>query len=224
MNNFEVLLLDITNGLMAHWKFDGNANDTSTVGTVADNGTFVGSPTYVTGSPVGAYALSLSGTNQYVTVPNSADLNITSPITMSAWVKIASTTDNNYRMILSKKVTYTDVGGYEFFYHPVLHQLLVRSGGSSTTYNMLIPLTLDTNWHHLAVTINGSVGSFYVDGVLQTGVSGTVGNPPATTQRLTIGSRSGAGDYPWNGQLDDVRIYNRALSTSEIDDVYMQNH
>jgi len=222
--NESFTLPDVTAGLVARWNFDSNTTDTSPSGTITDTGTLVGSPSYVTGTgaAVGTGALSLSGTAQYVSVPNSADINITSAISMTAWVKIASTTDNNYRMILSKKVTFTDVGGYELFYHPVLHQLLVRSGGSSTTYNLILPLTLDTNWHHIAVTINGSTAVFYVDGVVQTGASGTVGNPPATTQRLTIGARSGAGDYSWNGQLDDVRLYNRALSAAEVTNIFAQ--
>jgi len=215
-------LPDVTSGLMARWNFDGNATDTSSAGTVADNGTLVGSPTFVTGNPVGADALSLNGTSQYVTVPNSADVNLTSACTLAAWVKIASTTDNSYRMIISKKALYTDNGGYELFYHPVLQQLLLRSGGNSTSYSMSLPLVLDTNWHHLAVTINGSTATFYVDGIVQTGATGTVGNPPSNTQALVIGRRSGTTDYPWNGQLDDVRIYNRALSASEIVNVYLQ--
>jgi len=215
-------LPDVTSGLVARWNFDNNATDTSTAGSVADNGTLVGSPTYATGGPVGAAALSLNGTSQYMTVPTSTDVNLTTACTLAAWVKIASATDNSYRMIFSKKITYTDTTGYELFYHPVLHQVLLRSGGDSTSYSMTFPLTLDTNWHHLAVTINGSVATLYVDGVAQTGATGTVANPTTGTQTLTIGRRSGTTDYPWNGQLDDVRIYNRALSASEIDTIYIQ--
>jgi len=218
-------LPDVTNGLMARWNFDSNATDTFSAGTIADNGTLVGSPTFVTGNPVGSAALNLNGTGQYMTVPTSADVNLTTACTLAAWVKIASTTDNSYRMIFSKKSAYTDNTGYELFYHPVLHQLLLRSGGPSTTYSVTLPLTLDTNWHHLAVTINGSVATFYLDGTAQIGATGTVGNPLTGTQALAIGRRSGTtADYPWNGQLDDVRIYNRALSTQEIDTIFIQEH
>ena len=217
-------LPDVTNGLMARWNFDSDATDTSSSGSVADNGTLVGSPSYVTGANavVGTGAISLNGTSQYMTVANSADVNLTTACSFTAWVKIASTTDNSYRMIISKKAAYTDNGGYELFYHPVLKQLLLRCGGNATSYSMSLPLTLDTNWHHLAVTVNGSSATFYVDGVPQTGATGTVGNPPSSTQGLVIGRRSGTTDYPWNGQLDDVRLYNRALSAAEVTDILAQ--
>jgi len=224
LENENFSLPDVTAGLVARWNFDSNTTDTGLSGTVTDTGTLVGSPSYVTGTNavVGTGALSFNGTTQYVNVPNSTDINITSAMSMTAWVKIASTTDNSYRMILSKKLTFTDAGGYELFYHPVLHQLLVRSGGTSTTYNLIQPLTLDTNWHHIAVTINGSSAVFYVDGIAQTGASGVVGNPPSNTQKLTIGCRSGTGEYSWNGQLDDVRLYNRALSAGEVTNIFAQ--
>ncbi len=217
-------LADVTSGLVGRWNFDSNTTDTSSGGTVADSGTLVGTGgSYVSGpnAAVGTAALSLNGTGSYVSVPSSTDVNLTTGCTLSAWVKLASATDNSYRMLISKKITYTDTTGYEFFYHPVLHQLLLRSGGS-TSYSLSLPLTLDTNWHHLAVTINGSTAVFYLDGVVQTGATGTVANPMSGTQTLTIGRRSGTTDYPWNGQLDDVRIYNRALTLAEITSVYYQ--
>ena len=215
--------LDVTSGQVGRWKFDSDTTDTSTGGAVTDNGTLVGTGSYVTGTNavVGTAALSLDGTGSYVSVPSSTDVNLTTGCTLSVWVKLASATDNSYRMLLSKKITYTDTTGYEFFYHPVLHQLLLRSGGN-TSYSLSLPLTLDTNWHHLAVTINGSTAVFYLDGAVRTGATGTVANPTSGTQTLTIGRRSGTTDYPWNGLLDDVRIYNRALTPSEISSVYYQ--
>ena len=74
----------------------------------------------------------------------------------------------------------------------------------------------------MAVTINGSTASFYLDGAAVSGATGTIGNPLSSAAALAIGRRSGTTDYPWNGQLDDVRLYNRALSASEISAVYHQ--
>ena len=216
---------DVTSGLMARYNFEANVQDTSTVDSIADNATAVGSPTYASsGAPVGANSIILNGTTQYVTVANSTEVNLTTAGTIAVWVKVASTTDNAYRMIASKRLTFADSAGYEFFYHPVLNRLYFRSGGTSTSYSFeLANLDLDTGWHHLAVTVNGSVGKFYVDGVPQTvNVSGSVANPLTSTQTLMIGRRSGTTDYPWNGQLDDLRLYNRDLSATEIQAVYVE--
>jgi len=216
---------DVTAGLMARYKFESNVLDTSTGDSIADDATAFGSPAYSgSGAPVGANSIILNGTTQYATVANSTEVNLTTASTIAVWVKIASSTDNSYRMIVSKKSTYADPAGYEFFYHPVLNRLYFRSGGTTPTYSFeLANLDLDTGWHHLAVTVNGSTGNFYVDGVLQNvNVSGTVANPLTSTQPLAIGRRSGTTEYPWNGQLDDLRLYNRDLSAAEIQTVYVQ--
>jgi len=221
-------LPDVTNGLMARWNFDGNTTDTSPSGSVADNGTLVGNPSYVTltGSnvPVGTGAITLDGTTQCMSVPNSTDLNLTSAYSITAWVKIANATESAYRMIVSKRVAGTDTTGYELMYGPALNTLVLRSGGGYATFTVNQPLDLDTNWHHLAVTVSGSTAKVYEDGVLLTGATGSIGNPIANTQGVAVGRRSGATDFPWNGQLDDVRIYNRALSASEIDTIFIQEH
>ena len=210
-------------GLMARYNFESNLQDSATADVFVDDGTAFGSPAYSgSGAPVGANSIILNGTTQYATVANSADVNLTTASTIAVWVKIASSTDNSYRMIVSKKSTYADPAGYELFYHPVLNRLYFRSGGTTPAYSFeLANLDLDTNWHHLAVTVNASTGKFYVDGVPQTvNVTGTVANPLTSTQTLAIGRRSGTTDYPWNGQLDDLRLYNRDLSAAEIQGLY----
>jgi hypothetical protein len=75
-------------------------------------------------------------------------------------------------------------------------------------------------WHHVVATVSGTNGWVYLDGGLDG--SGIVGNIPVNTLDVYIGlAHPGRGSGFWfNGHIDDVRIYNRALSASEVQQLY----
>jgi hypothetical protein len=83
----------------------------------------------------------------------------------------------------------------------------------------------DTEWHHVAITAagNGNSGRVFVDGRQLSTTVATNLNALATgnsTRTLTLGSHSNGFTLPFGGQLDDIRIYNRALTPSEIQLLY----
>ena len=91
--------LSLPTNLVAYWRLDEKtgttAYDTATGGSTADNGTLTGSPTWATGK-IGNALTFASASSQYVNVPYSTDLNITSnTITIACWAKAASTTWNS---------------------------------------------------------------------------------------------------------------------------------
>ena len=103
---------------------------------------------------------------------------------------------------------------------------LYFQGGDGTTWpslNVASDGTLtDTDWHHLAGTFDGTTGRLYLDGVA-TGTPDTSGSLVTNNLNLYIGRNTDpdvATTY-FNGLIDDVRIYNRALSAQEVKQLYL---
>lgn len=218
MRSATFTLPDVTTNLIGRWKFDGNAQDSSGTGK---NGTVTGSPTYTsTGVPVGAQAINLSGTGQYVTLTGYNGITGSAARTCSAWVK--TTAAGTIRPIIawgttatgSKWVVTVDTTGH--------FRVEISSGSitSSATIN-------DGTWHHVAVTFaddgtpNISDAKLYIDSVLDT-------SPTVVAKALNTVAGTAAqigrdqSSRLWNGALDDVRLYDRALSTAEIEAIYFQ--
>jgi glucose/arabinose dehydrogenase len=195
-------------GLVAAYNFDessGSAvNDKSGLG---NTGTATGGPLRVPGHTAGS--LSFDGIDDVVSVPNSASLSLTTGLTLEAWVK-PSQLGSTWRTVALKErpggmcwALYAhDSNGTAA--HIVTATTSTANGGR---------LTLNT-WTHLAATYDGSVLALYRDGSL---VSSTLasGALVTSTGALKIGGNS-IWSEPFAGVLDDLRVYNRALTASEI--------
>jgi prefoldin subunit 5 len=214
----------LLNGLVAYFPFTGNANDSSGNGNNGIvNGATLTSDRF--GNSNSAY--SFNGQSNYITTLNSPSISITSSITMVAWVYDYGAS-NNYHTILNKRVNDNWSYGldYSFNYGP---------GGSPTEVNKVFSgrrannstyldgyrysnSTISFNqWQCIVVTIQNNKVSFYINGVdAGTNIYGNTYNISMVDQPvgLTIGS---ANPGEWmNGKIDDIRIYNRALSQTEI--------
>jgi hypothetical protein len=187
----------------AEYEFDSSsAIDSSGNG---NNGTLVGGPTFTTG--VTGQTIQLNGSNQYVTVANSSDLNPTSAITLSAWINATDwngnrriiqkgNTDDQYRLTAESGVLKFDVHGVG-----VITAALPSTGV----------------WHLIIGTYDGTTMKLYVDGVVVASAAAT-GSIAVTSDPLDVGNKNGSvvGSDTFHGDLDDVRIYDRAISASEI--------
>jgi hypothetical protein len=173
-----------------------------------NNGTISGATWTVSGKY--GNALTFNGSNALVTVSNAASLQLTSAMTLEAWV-FPTTVDSAWRDVIYK--------GDDNYYlmamsnnssHPVAGTIL---GG---VYAEAIgPNALTTNtWAHLAATYNGATVRLYVNGV-QVASRTQSGTIASSTNPLQIGGDSIYGQY-FAGRIDEVRIYNRALSVTEI--------
>jgi predicted nucleotidyltransferase len=222
--NQDILAAGRPTGLVGYWKFDENtgtlASDLSGQG---NNLTLSGGATWATGKY--GSAVFFDGVNDYVTA--GADiLDIpTNDFSISAWVKSTSTLTSNANGIVYKKLTGTLVSaGYQlnfpaggFIFRIAdgtnFRQLIVGSG-----YN-------DGQWHHVvAVAKRGVELRLYVDGVSQGSISETtIGNIESGVY-FVIGALNASGGttyHPFNGQIDEVRIYDgRALTAQEILGMY----
>jgi hypothetical protein len=197
---------DISAGLAASFPFNGNANDVSGNG---NNGVVYGATLIAdrSGNPNSAY--SFDGVDDYVRTTDSQSLNITGDLTISAWIRASDSTKTIFGNMLevsphsgySLKVDFTGVACFWSGDKILLGQ----------TY-----LATDS-WTHVAATLSGTNAALYVNGVLD--ASGTVGVPTSSNVDQTIGA-SYTPFYFFNGGIDDVRVYHRALSFSEIGELH----
>jgi len=221
---FEASETPSPSGLVGYWKFDEGSGTYATDSSGSGNtGTLTNEPTWVDGKF--GKALSFDGIDDYVQVPQSNSLDVTAEVTVETWVYprayVSGEGDNSH--IVSRcatnggsvyvLMTYSSTStkaGYAVNQMPFHH-------ASSTD------LPLNT-WTHLAMTYDGSNVKLYINGQFDSSYAQS-GPIETTSNWLAIGCKPPASDYPppigriyafFNGMIDEVRIYNRALSQQEI--------
>ncbi|MCX5638088.1 MAG: hypothetical protein NTX52_10420, partial [Planctomycetota bacterium] len=215
-------------GLVAYWNFDEGSGNIANDSGGNNDGTIYGAQW--TAGELGN-ALNFDGEDDYVEVPDNDALDPTSTqeITIAAWVNISTYVcpfhSACYFGIVSKTLTYDrDNGNYVFAivtrfdptYEGKLRFGIVYNGLSfkDVYSNSLVP---KNRWVHVAVThdINQNT-KFFINGRLDSTDSSTIVTDFAnSTKALTIGHTNSYSDY-FLGQIDEVCIYNRALSAQEI--------
>ena len=221
----------LTNGLVAYYPFSGNANDASGNGNngTTQNVCFVSDRN---GLPQGA--LSCPSNNSCVVIPNSASLGMVSNITISAWINVAP--NQQYGAICNKGVV-TSFWNYG---------LGLDVSGSGTTFGYsktsgsagpTAPLLSNGVWQQIAVAIDepNNTMKFYVNGQLVTqptivlggtfnpnNVSGVINDTGGNAGNLYVGNNNsnGLAGASFGGAIDDLRIYNRTLSDSEMQQLF----
>jgi len=188
-------------GLVGHWAFEGNLQDSSGLG---NDGTLNGNPTYAVGK-VGQ-AMSFDSFEDYVVIDGVADDITNNDVTLAAWVNMPP--EGIWYPIISCN---TASGGN-------VGWLAVDAGGPADFGNLTGTMFVtDNSWHHLAYTRIGDVGSLYVDGVLEG--THTVNFIFSADNLWSIGQEWDAGPTASNflsGTVDDVRIYDYGLSYAEV--------
>ena len=173
-----------------------------------NNGTLQGGASWTTSGKYGS-AISFNGTNAYVNVPNSASLQLTSAMTLEAWV------NPNLRTGVWRDVIYKGNDNYYLEGDSTTGKPVVGgifAGSNANTFGTA-GLTVNT-WTHLAGTYDGTTLRLYVNGVQVSNFAKT-GSIAISTNALQIGGDSIYGQY-FPGKIDEIRIYNRALSATEI--------
>lgn len=193
-----------------HWyKFDGNANDS---GSNVQNGTLFNSPGFVTGK--NGQAVNLNGSSRYVSLP-AGIVNGLNDFTIATWVNAATIATWSRIFDFGTGTT------VNMFLTPTSGSTIrfaITTGGSGAEQRINGAAALTTGWHHVAVTLSGSTGRLYVDGV-QVGQNTAMTLKPSSLGNTTqnwIGRSEYSGDPYINAQIDQFRIYNRALSAAEI--------
>jgi hypothetical protein len=202
----------IVSGPVAWYKFDESSGTTAIDSSgLGNNGTLLGGASRTSG--VSGSALSLDGSSGNVTVSDSNSLDLTSAFTISVWVN-PTVTYADFKPILVKNYVYY-LYAYSTGYCGNGGTFAGYDGGYACNSTLLPANT----WTLVTVTSNGSTIRLYKNGA-EVSNAPVAGSITASSGTLQIGA-SQFGEY-FNGKLDDVRIYNRALSVSEIQSIYNQ--
>ena len=207
----------LTSGLVGYWTFDGATTtwSSATAGITGDlSGNFnTGTLTNMnraTSPAIGkiGQGLKFDGVGTAVNVAGSASFNFSGNASISAWIKVASH-NGGYR-----RIVHTGSNRLFLLLNTANKIALATSG---TEYDNGFAYTADNKWHLVTGTFNGTSCFVYLDGAFQT--SYACGAILTGNNSVRIGAFDGV-NQEFTGGIDDVRIYNRALSASEVLQLY----
>ena len=202
----------VPNLVTAYGMNEGSGTTLADASGTGHTGTLVNGPTWVAGQATYGQALSFDGLDDAVSVATPATYNFgTADFTIELWAK-RTVLGGAQRHLFSKCAATTWALGCKELYFNPSNQLTFGSYATGGTVSSTIA---DTNWHHVAVTFTDSTNTLqiYVDGALATTAT-TALEADGAGHVVTLGNLLGS--YPFSGLLDDVRIYNRALTLAEI--------
>lgn len=207
----------LSTNLVAYYKLDGNSNDS--VGS--NNGTDT-SVSYSTSYGKINQGASFNGSSSYINLNNKIASG--TAITVSCWIYSLSASQaqdvtifsnqndtNTYGIVFSRNTATANQWG--MFYGD--------GSGHWYTYNANYFTISANTWHHLVCTINGNVVYVYLDGTQVINYSGGANVNFTNSNNFTLGLDSAhtAGRY-FNGYIDEVGIWSRALSSTEVSQLY----
>jgi len=218
---------NLSSGLVGHWTFDGpnmatNVADSSGQG---NHGSLIGQASTTTVPGRIGQGLYFDGLDDRVSLGSGAPLNIDNNFTIAAWIKVPT----------GAPTTGMAVAAWGEDSVGKRRSMIVWNGGSGPNklywsgYGANVAGTTniaDGQWHHAVITLSSSdLATVYLDSVSEN--SGSVSLAAYTYSGSYIGDTPLVGDAIseyFNGTIDDVRIYNRVLSTSEISELYNLGH
>lgn len=208
----------LSNSLTACYSLDGNANDPINAlnGTVTSAVTSTVNRFNVANS---AYYFSGSSTS-YIELPDDPLLKPSSAISFAVWLKPNNT--NASHIIYTKNNLTSNFEAYQlciFSGAPVFRVNKSSSLGNNIALSTstIVPGT----WYHIACTIDNSEIKLYLNGVLQGSASTTFsGFDYQTGKKVYLGDSHESFSFPYNGSMDNLRFYNRTLTSAEINALY----
>ncbi len=216
--------------LVGWWNFnEGSGTTTRDISGYDNHGNIIGA-TYVEGVPgTGGTALSFNGVDDYIGISSEVG-NFTTVATISVWAKTdreypSDTTSTRYRGIISKNIggSASNTSYWIDWTGKNDSRTLRMAMGDETTHGArnISGFNFDGKWHHLVLTWNREFVYGYVNGEEVIKSTQTTNAQILDTQ-FEIGRAFSSSSYSWEGDIDDVRIYNHALTAQEIKALYAQ--
>ena len=213
----------LTDGLVGHWTFNGQDMDwgSSTAEAIdrsgqTNHGDVIGA---TAASGISGQGLDFDGSDDYVNVSTKIISSGLSAYSVSAWAKSDGTL-NNLSVIVGSDV---NVDHWWYIMHNEGTDKFVYNWKASDTneYNIYSNSTVvEGQWYHLLITNDGFNQYLYIDGVQQTDTDNQSGFDESVFSVNIATLWSSPWSYGFNGLIDEVRIYNRALSEDEIGQLY----
>ncbi|MCF7846946.1 MAG: FG-GAP-like repeat-containing protein [Candidatus Gracilibacteria bacterium] len=202
--------------LVLYLPFEEGSGSTAYDWSSSDNDGTISGATFVDGKAGNGGAMSFNGTSDYISIADDTSQDITGDVTISAWAKPVSGTMNGF--ILGKHVDANN--DYILGYRQDLGFFIQKRDAGMGYQAKSGAVTTDT-WHHVSVTYTSTTNDVkvYVDGIdetiASTGIAGY-----NTDDELVLGrrARGGSSDIYFDGDIDEVRVYSRALTQTEIID------
>ncbi len=225
---------DLSRGLVGHWTFDGKDMDwSSTTAEVQDvsgqgnhgNATTTMSASKSPDAGVVGQGMYFDGANDYVDMGDVASIVEDGPVTLSAWVNVHLFTDgvgDEFNYIVGKGFDGTDEA-YFLRIRNWSSTLYLDAGSYSGTEHQaswVIDGWSTNEWRHVAGVYDGTKWYVYFDGALK--AENTTAGPENNTRPLAVGAfdNNGTYDREFDGLIDDVRVYDRALSAAEVKRIF----
>ena len=200
-----------TTNLVAHYTFDGNLNDSAG----SNHGTATGLSTY--GAGKFGQAISLDGVDDYIDCGSGASLNLTNAVTISAWIRL-STSGNDQKIAGNQDNT---TGGYKFgVFTDDRVEFEIRTSANAGTLNRNVAggtvLTPGVWYHVVGVYSQGNYIRTYVNGILDRELA-TTAVLGSSTGTLKIGCEpfTTSGSL-FSGLIDEVQVYKTVLSAGQV--------
>ena len=216
----DVSLWSGASGLVGYWPMDeGTGTTTADLSGNNNTGTLTNSPTWVTSSNCkSGNCISFDGVDDHVIVANSSSVG-PAVMTVSTW---ARTLNNS---VIQEFVSKTEGGSYNLginFWSANSLSWVAYIAGNYRAAEKSSSI-MNNTWHHITGTFDGSTIRLFLDGV-QVGSYNQAGTISTITTPLCFGAEAGPticnGGRFLQGNLDDIRIYNRALSVDEVKSIY----
>jgi hypothetical protein len=198
---------------VSYWRLGETSGTTAGDERGANGGTYTGGVTL--GQP-GALvndsnpAASLDGVNDYVVIPDSSSLDMSTAVSVEAWIKRSRA--GAWQVVVGKPGNgQSRFENYAIWFNSI--NQVVAYFGDGVGY-VSVAAAIDTNWHHVVATYDNATAKLYVDGSIAASSSSTI-HLTANSLPLSLGRTNGGSSY-YGGLLDEVAVYPTALSAARV--------
>ena len=217
LSSFSFASAALTDNIISYWKFDessGNAADSAGSNTLTNT-----SVSYVAGkiNNAGSY----TGSESFGVADNGT-LRPANTLTISAWINFDSGAEAGGPIFVAKGTNAGDSQSWDLRLHStkkIYYQ--GRVGGGSYIAGLTSTVMSPNTWYHVVFTRNGTVTHVYLNGVDETltGVTSNAADFDYSTGNLSVG-QFGSGFNFWKGKIDEVALWSRDLSSTEVTTLY----
>ncbi len=217
---------DLGSSLMAYYPFN-NGNVLADISGVTGALTAsVSSPTSQSAGPNGAgsYSVAFVGSSsQYFSVPS---VTFSSSFTICSWYYIDASVTPNYQVLFAFESAVNGANDIIAYLPSSTTQVQLNNVWSSSALGQVTfsgAAATKGGWYHIAIGISGTSGIGWLNGAQATTVTFTSARSPMTLQINAIGRNPGSANGYWTGAFDEFRIYNRLLTSTEVQAIYSFN-